>query len=208
MNSKPIILAAFALWCFVCARWYVCGIKGVCGERPAIEDVIKTPEQPPATVNNTPEIQPITDTNQNAGNNGNANAGAITNTTKPVTPDNMENVQMETVKDRMVIHFPYKSTRKEDNEAIDSYLSGLARQVIASGEKVYIYGHTDFVGDTKVNNYYGIQRANGLRDILVQKGVPKAQIICKSYGEKKPVATNDTPYGRYLNRRAEIRVGK
>ncbi len=183
MNSRPVILAAFALWCFVCARWYVCGIKGACEERPAIEDVIQTPLQPEAVNSNS-------------------------HPTKPVTPEGMDNVQMETVEDRMLIHFPYRSTRKEDNAAIDDYLSDLARQAIASGENIYINGHTDFVGTSKVNNYYGIQRANGLRDILMKKGVPKAQIICKSYGEKKPVATNDTPYGRYLNRRAEIRVGK
>ncbi len=192
MNSKPIILAAFSLWCFVCARWYVCGIKGACEDRPAIEDVIQTPVQPPAAVNSNPEIQPIT------------NATPL----KPVTPDDMDNVQMETVEDRMLIHFPYQSTRKEDNTIIDSYLSNLAQQLISSGEKVSITGHTDFVGDTKVNYYYGTQRAHGLRDILVKKGVSKDQIICKSYGEKKPVATNDNPYGRYLNRRAEIRVGK
>jgi outer membrane protein OmpA-like peptidoglycan-associated protein len=53
-----------------------------------------------------------------------------------------------------------------------------------------------------------MRRALSIRDALVKKGVPKAQIRCKSFGDRKPVATNDTPYGRYLNRRAEIRVGK
>jgi outer membrane protein OmpA-like peptidoglycan-associated protein len=204
MNSKPLILAAFALWCFVCARWYVCGIKGACVERPVIEEVIQTPEQPASAVPGNPEIQPIA----GGGNNPPDNTSSNTVSAKPVTPENMDNVQMETVQDRMVIHFPYQSTRKEDNAAIDSYLNGLAQQLIASGEKVYITGHTDFVGESNVNYYYGTQRAKGIRDILVKKGVPKSQIICKSYGEKKPVATNDNAYGRYLNRRAEIRVGK
>ncbi len=193
MNSKPLILLAFGVWCFLCTRWYVCDIKDVCKKQEPVPEVIKTPAIEPDTADTS--IQPI------------ANNNAM-KPTKPVTPDNMDNVQMETVEDRMIIHFPYKSTRKEDNIAIDGYLSGLAQQVIASGEKVRITGHTDFVGDSKFNYNFGLSRANSIREILIRKGVPRAQISCKSYGDTKPTATNDTPYGRYLNRRAEIRVGK
>ncbi|MDO8971600.1 MAG: OmpA family protein, partial [Saprospiraceae bacterium] len=64
-----------------------------------------------------------------------------------------------------------------------------------------------FVGENSINYNFGLRRAYGIRDILIKKGVPKTQISCKSFGERKPQATNDTPYGRYLNRRAEIRVG-
>lgn len=200
MNSKPVILAAFAIWCFVCARWYVCGIKDACQVKTPLEEVIQTPAIEPDTVDtqtSTETTSPIKSTTSTSAT-----------PSKAVTPANMDNVQMETVEDKMVIHFPYKSTRKEDNVAIDGYLSGLAQQLIASGEKVRITGHTDFVGEPKTNYSFGLQRANSIRDILLKKGVPKSQIICKSYGDTKPVATNDTPYGRYLNRRAEIRVGK
>jgi outer membrane protein OmpA-like peptidoglycan-associated protein len=200
MNSKPVILTAFAIWCFVCARWYVCGIKDACQVKTPVEEVIQTPAIEPDTVDthtSTETTSPIKSTTSTSAT-----------PSKAVTPANMGNVQMETVEDKMVIHFPYKSTRKEDNVAIDGYLSGLAQQLIASGEKVRITGHTDFVGEPKTNYNFGLQRANSIRDILMKKGVPKSQIICKSYGDTKPVATNDTPYGRYLNRRAEIRVGK
>lgn len=197
MNSRPVILVAFAIWCLVCARWYVCGIKNACGASQPVVDVIDKPANNPDSANLNSGMQPITSDN-----------GTGASPANPVTPDKIDNVQMETVEDQMLIYFPYKSIRREDNEAIDNYLSGLARQLIASGENVRITGHTDFVGESKVNYNYGILRANSIRDILIKKGVPKTQIVCKSYGEKKPVATNDTPYGRYLNRRAEIRVGK
>ena len=82
------------------------------------------------------------------------------------------------------------------------------RQLVASGEKVTITGHTDFVGEPAENYNFGLRRAQGIRDILTKKGVSKTQISCKSQGDRKPVATNDTPYGRYLNRRVEIRVRK
>lgn len=113
---------------------------------------------------------------------------------------------METVEGKMVIHFPYKSSSKEDDAAIDAYLEDLAKLLVASRKKVTITGHTDFVGEPAENYTFGMQRATGIRDILLKKGVSKAQIVCKSSGDRKPVATNDTPYGRYLNRRVEIRV--
>ena len=106
----------------------------------------------------------------------------------------------------MVVHFPYNSVRKEDNNAISDYLNKLAQQLIASKEKVVITGHTDFVGDPKSNIEFGQKRANSIRDILVKKGVKKTQIKCYSMGDKKPVATNDTPQGRYKNRRVVIIV--
>lgn len=187
MNSRILVLVVFALWSVFCWRWYVCGIMNACGPDDG-SDGIEMESQPSteALAPTTSEIQAVN---------------------PPVSPDRMEEVQMETVEDRMVIHFPYNSTRREDNDAIDAYLSQLARQLTASGEKVTIHGHTDFVGGPRTNYPLGMQRATGIRDILIQKGVSKAQITCKSSGDKTPVATNDNAYGRYLNRRAEIRIG-
>ncbi|MBC7776880.1 MAG: OmpA family protein [Phycisphaerae bacterium] len=194
MNSKSLVFAVFAIWSVLCWRWYVCGLMNACGDdaRASIEEVVAVPYDriDTSSAAQTPEIQPL-----NSAPN------------RPVSPSNMYEVQMEEVEDRMVIYFPYKSTRKEDNDAIDSYLTNLAQILVSSGQNVTITGHADFVGGPAVNYNFGIRRAYGIRDILIKKGVPKSQIRCKSFGDRKPVATNDTPYGRYLNRRAEIRVG-
>ncbi len=210
MNSKSLVFVVFAVWSVICWRWYVCGLMNACGEhatRDSNEEVVAIPDDriDTATIE-TPEIQPLNNQKSGSGQPKNSSAPASTKPTKPVTPDNMDEVQMEEVEDRMVIHFPYKSSTKEDNTAIDNYLANLARQLIQSGEKVTITGHTDFVGEPGTNYNFGLRRAYGIRDILIKKGVPKSQIRCKSFGDRKPVATNDTPYGRYLNRRAEIRV--
>lgn len=209
MNSKSLVFAVFAIWCVICWRWYVCGLMDACGNQEALigqEEIVAMPDNRPDTVQ-TPEIQPLDDSKSVAGHSPASSAAPAKKTTKPVTPSNMDEVQMETVEDRMVIYFPYKSSRKEDNAAIDAYLQSLAQQLKSSGQKVTITGHTDFVGEPAENFNFGLRRANGIRDILVKKGVPKSQIRCKSFGDRKPVATNDTPYGRYLNRRAEIRIG-
>lgn len=181
-------MVVFALWSVFCWRWYVCGIMNACDGADGIEM-----ESQPSTLSETAPDP--------------ADQSDMQVASQPVTPERMEEVQMETVEDQMIIHFPYNSTRKEDNAAIDAYMTQLARQLSASGEKVTIHGHTDFVGDARTNYPLGMHRATGIRDILIRKGVSKAQITCKSSGDKNPVATNDNPYGRYLNRRAEIRVG-
>ena len=198
MNSKLLVFILFAAWSGICWRWYVCGIKKACesGRTLPTSGIVR---QAPAI---EPDTMPAAQTQ------------AIQPSTKGKPPvatlqsSSIEKVQMEELKDRVVIHFPYSSTRKEDNDAIDDYLSSLARYLIANGGHVTISGHTDFVSDSKTNYQYGLRRANGIRDILVKKGVKKSQIKCRSFGESKPVATNDTAPGRYKNRRAEIRIDR
>lgn len=212
MNSKSLVFVVFAVWSVLCWRWYVCGLMEACDTASlsaSSEEVVAVPDDRIETHQavETPEIQPL-DQPSAPSNTAKSTPPAETKPSKPVSPANIDEVQMEEVEDRMVIHFPYKSSTKEDNAAIDAYLANLARQIIASKEKVSITGHTDFVGEPAENYNFGLRRAQGIRDILIKKGVPKTQIVCKSLGDRKPTATNDTPYGRYLNRRVEIRIGK
>ena len=184
MNYKALAFLVFAAWTAICWRWYMCGIKEACGEPQDVGGIVVTPAEPDTFVATQPTDPAI----------------------QPIDENDIDRVQMEEVEDRMVIHFPYSSTRREDNDAIDDYLNRLAQQLKSSGGTVTITGHTDFVGDSKTNYSYGLRRAYGIRDILIKKGVNKSQIKCISAGESKPVATNDNARGRYMNRRVEIRV--
>lgn len=208
MNSKSLVFIAFAVWSAICWRWYVCNIKQVCTDT-ATAMVSNTPNngiEPAEKAAETPEIQPAQpETSNKTGAN---KKGQSSTQTAPVTSSRMNEVQMEEVEDRMVIYFPYNSIRKEDDAAIDDYLNRLASELISSGGSVTITGHTDFVGDSKYNVQFGLQRANSIRAILIKKGVTKSQIKTRSYGESKAIATNDTPWGRYKNRRVEIRIKK
>lgn len=203
MSSKALVLVAFTVWSFICWRWYVCGIKQQCdGQSPAIatpavespaiepDSYEPTTATPPSTQSTTPETR-------------NAESPAATH---PNTEPDIDKVQVEELKDHVLIHFPYNSTRKEDSDAIDAYLSRLAGQLKSQGGKVTLTGHTDNVGDSKTNEAFAMRRAKNIRDILIAKGVKRNQIVTKSFGERKPVATNDNPRGRYKNRRVEIRI--
>ena len=197
MNSKTLVFVLFAAWSALCARWYVCDIKEACAEKEVGGPTITTPAIEPAS---TPE------TSETGGQSATAVQPAAGGSA--VDENATDRVQIMDVEDGVVINFPYSSSRREDNDAIDEYLTRLAAYLKSGGGSVTITGHTDFVGETKNNYNMGLQRANGIRDILVKKGVDKSKIKCKSGGESKPVATNDTALGRYKNRRVEIKVNK
>jgi outer membrane protein OmpA-like peptidoglycan-associated protein len=71
---------------------------------------------------------------------------------------------------------------------------------------VLIEGHTDNTGDEGFNIKLSQQRADTVRDQLVEKGVAAQRIRTKGYGAKFPVVDNDTPGGRQQNRRVEVVV--
>jgi outer membrane protein OmpA-like peptidoglycan-associated protein len=221
MNSKTVVIVLFALWSAICWRWYVCGIKQACAPTvvASTQEVIQTPAIEPDTVA-TIDLSGDSDTSQSANHQKLEEKPTTPEKAKPTPPkpekpahsgfnaNAYNDVQVEEVADKMTIYFPYNSTRREDNKAIAVYLERLANRIKASGEKVSITGHTDFVGEPADNMKFGLERAASIKSILIKNGVSAKQITIKSLGDTKPIATNDTPQGRYKNRRAEIKISK
>jgi outer membrane protein OmpA-like peptidoglycan-associated protein len=75
-----------------------------------------------------------------------------------------------------------------------------------STRPIMIEGHTDNVGALDYNTALSQARANAVGDALVARGVPAARIKTKGMAYLRPIASNDTPEGRALNRRVEIIV--
>ena len=70
-----------------------------------------------------------------------------------------------------------------------------------------IEGHTDNVGDAKVNERIGLERAEAVKRYLYeQHQIPLHKMNVISYGEDKPVAPNKTKDGRAQNRRVVVKV--
>jgi outer membrane protein OmpA-like peptidoglycan-associated protein len=67
-----------------------------------------------------------------------------------------------------------------------------------------IEGHTDSVGSVSSNYSLSQRRADSVRSALIGLGVPTASMSTQAHGPDVPVATNDTPSGRQMNRRVEI----
>jgi outer membrane protein OmpA-like peptidoglycan-associated protein len=73
------------------------------------------------------------------------------------------------------------------------------------GWLIVVSGHTDNTGNPTLNQRLSRERAESVRDWMRDTGdVPESCFAVQGYGESRPVATNDTPEGRALNRRVEI----
>jgi outer membrane protein OmpA-like peptidoglycan-associated protein len=73
------------------------------------------------------------------------------------------------------------------------------------GWLIVVSGHTDNTGNPTLNQTLSRERADAVRDWMRDTGdVPESCFAVQGYGESRPLATNDTPEGRALNRRVEI----
>lgn len=72
--------------------------------------------------------------------------------------------------------------------------------------KVKLGGYTDNVGDPKSNLKLSTDRAFNVMNELVAMGVAKDRLSAEGYGDKHPVADNNTEEGRQQNRRIAVRV--
>ncbi|NNG47340.1 MAG: OmpA family protein, partial [Deltaproteobacteria bacterium] len=73
-------------------------------------------------------------------------------------------------------------------------------------EKVVIEGHTDGIGTVKYNLDLSRQRAEAAVACLVEEEhLPANRFLVKWYGKSKPIASNETPEGREINRRVEVK---
>ena len=70
--------------------------------------------------------------------------------------------------------------------------------------KASIEGHTDSVGSEESNRLLSDHRAGAVKAALVRMDVPANRLSTQGFGEDSPVASNDTPAGRQMNRRVEI----
>jgi outer membrane protein OmpA-like peptidoglycan-associated protein len=74
------------------------------------------------------------------------------------------------------------------------------------GLRLAVEGHTDSVGGDEYNMKLSEQRADAVRDYLVQQGLSSDGVTAKGFGKTMPVADNSTAAGRQQNRRVELVV--
>jgi hypothetical protein len=70
--------------------------------------------------------------------------------------------------------------------------------------RLQIVGHTDSAGDSAHNEQLSRERAAAVKAALVDRGIEAARLDSEGAGQSEPVASNDTPEGRALNRRVEL----
>jgi outer membrane protein OmpA-like peptidoglycan-associated protein len=74
------------------------------------------------------------------------------------------------------------------------------------GLNIEVGGYTDNVGGDDMNMKLSENRADAVRNYLVEQGVVTGSVSSKGYGNTLPVASNDNAAGRQENRRVEMVV--
>lgn len=71
---------------------------------------------------------------------------------------------------------------------------------------IEIGGHTDNEGTKKYNQQLSENRAKAVYQYLIEHSIGPERLSYKGYDFSQPIATNETPQGRALNRRTEFKI--
>ena len=69
-----------------------------------------------------------------------------------------------------------------------------------------ITGHTDTDGDDNTNQALSSDRANAVKDFMLNAGVAPTRLSAVGYGKTQPLVANDTSENKAKNRRIEFRL--
>lgn len=106
----------------------------------------------------------------------------------------IDNLVFETASDRIM------PSSFRDLELVLEYLNE------NPGQHIQIIGHTDNVGSDADNQKLSEKRAKSVYKYFLNNHINKNRIYYVGFGEKHPIATNETPQGRKQNRRVELKI--
>ncbi len=106
----------------------------------------------------------------------------------------LDNIYFETGKSVLTV---------DSYEALDQVVRFLENN---ESVRLEISGHTDNTGSLRINTTLSEARARAVVDYLTGRGIARDRLEYKGYADSQPVAENDTPEGREMNRRVEFKV--
>lgn len=118
----------------------------------------------------------------------------------------VRNENIKEVGNKTLIYFPYNSTKKLENANINNYLISVAESLKGNEKNVALSGHTDNKGNPAYNKNLALKRTKTIKAKLIKLGISADRISTTSFGEEKPIDTNDTEKGRQNNRRVELEI--
>lgn len=94
--------------------------------------------------------------------------------------------------------------KPEFQAALDDLATALSKRY--PNAALEIKGFTDSSGSEEYNAKLSEQRAIAVKTFMIGKGLSQERLASRGLGEANPVASNDTPEGRAMNRRVELLV--
>ncbi len=118
-------------------------------------------------------------------------------------------VSVTRIGDNITLNMPGNITFRTDSADLNSSFFSVLDSVslvLKEYEKtiVEVAGHTDSTGTAEYNQALSQRRGQTVATYLAGKGVLEQRLITVGGGEGHPVASNETPDGRQLNRRVEL----
>jgi len=115
---------------------------------------------------------------------------------------------VEKITETITLHINFASGSFEIAKRNQAELDSIALRIHAYPEtEVEIHGFTDNMGAEDFNLELSQKRAEAVKDYLVSQGIEPDRMTAKGFGENPEyfIDTNDTPEGRWNNRRVEIK---
>ena len=127
--------------------------------------------------------------------------------------EQIQSAQVESINDGQAIKVTFDAgilfatSSSTLNQASINALTQFAGSLQANPDTdIQIFGHTDSTGNDKINIPLSNDRANSVKNFLMNQGVSGMRMTSQGMGSSVPVADNSTVTGRQQNRRVEINI--
>jgi len=129
----------------------------------------------------------------------------------------MKSVEVFEADDRVIIRFPEKTSFAAGSDRVSDFMlptvAKLALVLIKTQGKVIISGHTDNVPihTARFRSNWDLSAARAasvVHELTKVQGLDTSRITVQGLADSQPIAANDTPDNRALNRRVEISIEK
>ncbi|MBS0327857.1 MAG: OmpA family protein [Proteobacteria bacterium] len=91
----------------------------------------------------------------------------------------------------------------ESKATFDRVFPDIAKRSVPD---IVVIGHTDSTGSDPLNDRLSLQRANAIRDEMIRRGIPAADIVAEGRGKREPLVKTAEGVAEAKNRRVEIIV--
>lgn len=108
------------------------------------------------------------------------------------------------ISERIYFDFDRDTIRAVSQPLLDQVAAAIRR--LNRRRRIRVEGFSDSEGNSEYNQDLSYRRARSVVQYLVGQGVPRRRLEYRGFGEVNPVAPNDSPEGRALNRRVEFTI--
>jgi len=108
------------------------------------------------------------------------------------------------ISERIYFDFDTDTIRSVSLPLLDQVAEVIGR--LPASRRIRVDGYSDSEGEAEYNLDLSYRRARAVVEYLASQGVPRERLEYRGYGEVNPVAPNDSPEGRALNRRVEFTI--